>query len=967
MKRLIFAAACLFAAALSIAAAAPAPSLPALAKNANTVDFNDPRPVLDLTQELKPYRHGGPAESDGSAWFVFTASNSATLAATRVLVVPEPPGVALHVLPISTRPSILQVATSDASVQVTGAGAYVRRSFRVTIPPSGSVALAVRVQNGGERPTVLAWQEPPLAAQHRQLSIFIAVVASLIGAATLITAGLAVMTAHAAPRWAATGLVGLLLVRLSATGMFDTSIATAVGGPYGLSAMFAGLSLAAGIRLVDTVAPFSEAWPPAQRYIRWLLYAILGLSLLSYLGVPLATVLVGIAIVFGTSGLAAYLVHRGRDGFQPARVLAPSATIFALVALATAVTAVGGFSDNFAAPAVVGGFAAAGALLLALAIVAGEGLVTVPHWSLALTNLHHHTPGHHRAEAGPLSDAALAAIGASHQGVFDLDLRKKVVSLSPESSALIGFKRKAHHIKHSDWIARIHPDDRDVYTKAIEDFAAHTGLAFRIEFRVKSGGGRYPWFELRATMLGEAPPATRCLGLIADVTARKDAEPSSAERQMRDQLTGLDNRAALEATLAGLNERLASVLVMVLDIDRFKSVHASLGDTGADAVLAKVSGRLSTAFGQRAQLYRFGGDSFAALFAADEDPAALGAEALQTVGAAHVVDERNVFAPASIGIALGKDAMTPVELLKNAERALLQAKREGGATTRIFTADMDTLSPTDSVVLETELRLALDENQLDVYYQPIVRLADRTVVGFEALLRWHHPTKGLVVPSDFIAHSEETGLIVPLGRFALERAAREIANWQRFFPLDPPLFISVNLSRRQLLDANFEAVLRSALSREKIARGTLKLELTESAVATADDARPILERLHNLGAGIAIDDFGTGLSNFSQLKDLPFDTLKIDRSFLARQGGREDSKDATVLRSIVSLAHELRRTVIVEGVETEHDAVWVKNLGCEYAQGFCFSQPLPASEALNYLAMHFDEKTAVPASGAAGV
>lgn len=928
------------------------------------MDFADPRPVLDLTGSMRPYKSSAP-EGDGSSWYVVTASNGTAVAVSRVLQAPEPPGASLHVLPLSTRPSILQVATSEADVQVSDAGAYVRRSFRITIPPSGSVALAVRIQNGGPRPVVLAWQAPALASQYRRLSIFIAAVASLIAAAMLITGGLAVMTAHAAPRWAATGLLGLLLVRLSATGMFDTSIATAVGGPYGLSAMMAGLSLAAGIRLVDTIAPFAEAWRPAERYVRWALYTLLGLSLLSYLGVPLATVLVQTLVLFGTSALSAYLVHRGREGVQPARVLAPSAAVFALVALATAVTSVGGFSDNFAAPAVVGGFAAAGALLLALAIVAGEGLVIVPHWRLALANLHHHAPGH-RSDQSRLSDAALAAIGASHQGVFDLDLEKKIVSLSAELSSLIGFKSKPHHIRHADWIARIHPEDRAVYTQAIGDFSAHTGLAFRIEFRVKSGGGRYPWFELRATMLGESPPAIRCLGLMADITARKEAE--SAERPKRDQLTGLDNRAALEEALAEQGDKQEMRILAILDVDRFKAVHASLGDAGADSILAGIAERLFATFGAAACVYRYGGDSFALLFEiADPDVAALGAKIVATVASVHTIDGRNVHAPASVGIALGKEAMTSVELVKNAERALLQAKREGGAKAVVYSVDLEAGSANDSVLLETELRLALEEDQLDVYYQPIIRLADRSVVGFEALLRWHHPTKGLVVPSDFIEHSEETGLIVPLGRFALEKAAKEIAAWQRFFPLDPPLFVSVNLSRRQLLDSGFEAVLRSVLAREKIVRGTLKLELTEGAVAATDDARKVLERLRSAGAGVAIDDFGTGLSNFSQLKDLPFDVLKIDRSFLARHGGRDDTKDAAVLRSIVSLVHELKRTVIVEGVETEHDAVWVKNLGCEYAQGFCFSQPLPASEALNYLAMHFDQKAAVPASGAAGL
>jgi EAL domain-containing protein (putative c-di-GMP-specific phosphodiesterase class I) len=259
------------------------------------------------------------------------------------------------------------------------------------------------------------------------------------------------------------------------------------------------------------------------------------------------------------------------------------------------------------------------------------------------------------------------------------------------------------------------------------------------------------------------------------------------------------------------------------------------------------------------------------------------------------------------------------------------------------------------VALEAELRHALDTGQLDVFYQPIVRLSDRSVAGFEALLRWRHPTKGLVSPSEFIPHAEETGLIVELGSFALSRATRELANWQRLFPTSRPLFVSVNVSRRQLRDKGFETQIVEALSGAELKRGTLKLEITESALATNPDAPAILRKLRKLGAGLAIDDFGTGVSTLSQLKGLPFDTVKIDKSFLARHGGTHaDVEGSVILTSIVTLAHELKRSVVVEGVEDERDAKWLRELGCEFAQGFHFALPLPANEALSFIAMQLD-------------
>lgn len=336
-------------------------------------------------------------------------------------------------------------------------------------------------------------------------------------------------------------------------------------------------------------------------------------------------------------------------------------------------------------------------------------------------------------------------------------------------------------------------------------------------------------------------------------------------------------------------------------------------------------------------------------------PAALGAELVEACNVEHLVDGRSVFAPASVGVALGREAEDPLDLLRNAELALLQAKRQGGGCARVFVRDFAALAPRDGVRLEAELRQALEQNQLDVFYQPIIRLSDGALSGFEALLRWHHPVKGLIAPSDFIPHSETSGLIVGLGRFALERATRDLANWQRFFPLETPLFASVNVSRRQFRDTEFESFIGALIARAEIAEGTLKLEITESALGADPQARHALERLRQLGAGLAIDDFGTGLSTLSQLKDLPFDTVKIDRSFLARHGGTQDESDGgVILGSIVALAHDLRRSVIVEGVENEADAQWLREMGCEYAQGFHFSPPLPASEALNFIALRYD-------------
>jgi EAL domain-containing protein (putative c-di-GMP-specific phosphodiesterase class I) len=243
-----------------------------------------------------------------------------------------------------------------------------------------------------------------------------------------------------------------------------------------------------------------------------------------------------------------------------------------------------------------------------------------------------------------------------------------------------------------------------------------------------------------------------------------------------------------------------------------------------------------------------------------------------------------------------------------------------------------------------------------------MHLEGRALAGFEALLRWHHPERGLIAPGDFIAHSEETGLIVALGRFALEQAASELSHWQHYFPLQPPLFASVNLSRRQL-QGGFEELFGQVLKQSLVAPGTLTLEITESAVGSDAELAGMLGRLKAMGAGLAIDDFGTGASTLSRVRNLPFDTIKMDKSFLARHAGSELGNDsAVVLSSVVAMAHELGRAVVVEGVESESDAAWLNSLGCAFGQGYYFSPPLAPAEALSFIARHYDVAAAAASS-----
>ena len=331
------------------------------------IDMAAPAAALELEGALSPYHAPGGNESDGSRWYILTVSNSAKGPVSRILVAPEPAGAALRIFPQPDRARLLQVASSDGGITVHPEDGFSRDAFRVTVPPATTAALAIRVANADSPPSVLAWREPELMAYQRQLAIFLAAVAGLIATAAAVSGGVAAMTGHSAPGWAALMLAGLFGIWLADAGQFDASLLTALGGPYGFAAALEALSLVAAIGLVEAVAPLSDRWPWSEKYRRWTMLALLALAFLAFVGVPAVAVTVNIVLLIGVTALAAYVVRRGGSGSRAARVLAPSAAVFALVTLGAALAALGVFQGNPIAAKIVGGFAAAGAVLVALA------------------------------------------------------------------------------------------------------------------------------------------------------------------------------------------------------------------------------------------------------------------------------------------------------------------------------------------------------------------------------------------------------------------------------------------------------------------------------------------------------------------------------------------------------------------------------------------------------------------------
>jgi len=348
-------------------------------------------------------------------------------------------------------------------------------------------------------------------------------------------------------------------------------------------------------------------------------------------------------------------------------------------------------------------------------------------------------------------------------------------------------------------------------------------------------------------------------------------------------------------------------------------------------------------------LARLGGDQFALILLSEKEPARIVAFAetlRRTLRAPIAFNDREIFLTASMGLALADNQPHRTEeVLKDAELAMYYAKRIGGDRIEVFKPAMRSRK-TDRLTMESELRRAIEREEITILYQPIVRLEDRSVAGFEALARWDHPKLGRLSPSEFISIAEDIGLIVDLGLFVLDRGAKQLATWQRTSKLRD-LFVSVNVSSRQLLRQDLIHDLRSVLSRSPVERGTLKLELTESLVMeNPEHAAQMLSRIRELGAGLALDDFGTGHSSLAYLQRFPFDTIKIDQSFVrtTARGTRP-----VILRSIISLAHDLGMEVVAEGAETDSDAVELYQLGCEYAQGYAFGEPMDVDKATTLL------------------
>jgi diguanylate cyclase (GGDEF)-like protein/PAS domain S-box-containing protein len=555
---------------------------------------------------------------------------------------------------------------------------------------------------------------------------------------------------------------------------------------------------------------------------------------------------------------------------------------------------------------------------------------------------------------GLVSDTERRALALSGAGdvVFDWDVSADKVFVGHEVEAQLGLRRGALEGPAADWLGHLHPFDLERYRATLDAVIEERRGRISQDFRLRSVAGPYHWFRLKARpLVGADGEVARIVGTISDVTETKTAEERLLHDAVHDNLTGLPNRGLfhdrLDAALVMASQDAnARPSVLCIDIDRFKGVNDAIGLSAGDSILLTLSRRLGRLLRPQDTLARVAGDEFAVILLSERAPERVAAFAdmiRRAVTTPITYADREIFITASVGLVLHQPGsrMKREEVFRNAEIAMIAAKRAGGDRVETYQASMRA-DRGERVLLENDLRRALERREIKVLFQPIVRLQDRTVAGFEALLRWDHPKVGRIPPSQFIPIAEESGLIVDLGVFALERTALELAAWQRALDVEPPIFASVNVSSRQLLRHDLLHDVKTVLARSGVLPGSLKLELTESLVMENPEyAAQMLARIRELGAGLSLDDFGTGYSALAYLQRFPFDTIKIDQSFVrGMANGR-----GVILRSIVRMAQELGLEIVAEGVESEADAAALAELGCEYAQGFAFGEPMSTLQA----------------------
>ena len=872
------------------------------------------------------------AREASNNWAVFALTNNSDEQIDRLIVAPHyrmvGSGLFWPDLGLSRIASITP-SSGDRPVRQEGSTSDI---FRVTLDP-GTVITFVAELRTDKLPQIYLWEPDAYKDKVNSFTLYYGIVIGIAGLLALfltilfVVKGSVMFPAAAALGWAVLIYIGIDF------GFW--------GKVFDMSAGAERVWRASGEAILSaTLLVFLFAYLNLSRWhVR---YAHITIAWLALLGALIAVAVFDPAIASGIArmslaGIAVFglalVIYLSTHGFDRAVLLIPTWLLLVVWTGAAGLAVTGVVTNDIIGPALLGG------LVLIVMLI-------------GFTVMQHAFAG--GISHGIVSDVERRALALTGAGdlIWDWDVSADKVCTSPETEQLLSLKRGTLEGPAAGWLDVLHPLDRDRFRAALDSAVELRRGRLNQSFRLRASDGHYLWFSLKARpVVGSDGEVVRLVGTLTDVTDFKKAEERLLFDAVHDNLTGLPNRELfidrMEAAFGfARSDPQIRPSVLVIDLDRFKQVNDSVGMAVGDSILLTIARRLARLLKPHDTLARLSGDQFALILLSEKEPARIVAFAetmRRTLRAPIGFNDREIFLTASIGLALAESQpQRTEEVLKDAELAMYHAKRIGGDRIEIFKPAMRSRT-TDRLTMESELRRAIEREEIKVLYQPIVRLEDRAIAGFEALARWDHPKLGRLSPAEFITIAEEIGLIVDLGLFVLERAARQLSTWQAENRGRDPIFTSVNVSSRQLLRHDLIQDLRSVLGRSALARGTFKLEITESLVMeNPEHAAQILARIKELGAGLSLDDFGTGHSSLAYLQRFPFDTIKIDQSFVrtTARGTRP-----VILRSIIALAHDLGMDVVAEGAETDSDAVELYQLGCEYAQGFAFGEPMTAQAA----------------------
>src|SRR5499426_3325422 len=872
------------------------------------------------------------AREGNNNWAVFALTNNSDEQIDRLIVVPHyrmvGSGLFWPDLGLS-RIAAITPSTGDRPVRQESSTADI---FRITLDP-GTVITFVAELRTDKLPQIYLWEPDAYKDKINSFTLYYGIVIGIAGLLALfltilfVVKGSIMFPAAAALGWAVLVYIGI-----------DFGFWAKV---FDMSAGAERVWRACGEAILSaTLLVFLFAYLNLSRWhVR---YAHITIAWLAALAALVAVAVFDPAVAAGIArisltGIAlfgfALVIYLSTHGFDRAVLLIPTWLLLVAWTSAAGLAVTGLVTNDIIGPALLGG------LVLIVMLI---GFTVMQHaFAGGITH-------------GIVSDVERRALALTGAGdlIWDWDVSADKVFTSAETEQTLGLKRGTLDGPAARWLDVLHPLDRDRFRAALDGVLEQRRGRLVQDFRLRTSDGHYLWFAIKARpVVGSDGEVVRLVGTLTDVTEFKNAEERLLHDAVHDNLTGLPNRELfldrLEGVLAFARADSAiKPTVMVIDLDRFKQVNDSVGIAVGDSILLTLARRLGRLLKPQDTLARLSGDQFALILLSERETERITtfAETLRKgLRAPITFNDHELFLTASIGVALGDgEPRRTEEVLKDAELAMYHAKRIGGDRIEMFKPSMRARQ-SDRATLESELRRALEREQINIRYQPIVRLEDRSVAGFEAIPRWDHPKMGRTSPSEFMAMAEEVGLIVDLGMFVLERTARQLSTWQRAVRRRDPVFASVNISSRQLLRQDLIHDLRTVIARAGLARGTLKLELTEALVMeNPEHTAQMLQRVRDLGAGLALDDFGSGHASLAYLQRFPFDTIKIDQSFVRTNG---KGARPVVLRSIIALAHDLGMEVVAEGAETDSDAVELSQLGCEYAQGSYFGEPMSADDA----------------------